>query len=226
MDSIMGLAATLRQRTDGLWQRILAHPFVRGLGDGSLPLDRFTYYLRQDYRFLIDYSRVLAIAAAKATDLEGMTRFAGLAHATLTQEMEMHRRYCASFGLTARDLERTRAGPATAAYAHHLLSVAYQGSAREIAAALLPCQAGYCEIALHLAATGDTSRHNRYAQWIAAYASDDFQAVAQWLARYLDDRSRRLSSAERRRLEEVYQASARHEYLFWEMGYHKERWPL
>ncbi len=216
----MGLSTSLRQRNDAVWQKVLAHPFVLGIGDGSLAQDKFARYLRQDYLFLIEYSRVLALAAAKAPDLDGMAKFAGLAHATLTQEMELHRRHCAGFGLTARDLERTRPALAMTAYTQHLLTVAHQGSVKEIAAALLPCQAGYCEIAQHLVATGaDTSKRNRYRQWIAMYLSDDFQALAEWLSKYLDAQTSRLPQAERRRLEQVYQASARHELAFWDMAY-------
>lgn len=226
MATAMGLSATLRKRADGIWKKILDHPFVQGLGDGTLSLDRFTFYLRQDYAFLIEYSRTLGVAMAKAPDLEGMTHFAQLAHATLTQEMELHRRYCARFGISQRDLERTQPMPTTTAYAKHLLAVAYQGSIREIAAALLPCQWGYYEIALHLRAAGDPSRRNRYAQWLRIYASDDFRALGEWLQGYLDRQAVGVSAQQRRRLEAVYRTSSRYEYLFWEMAYRKEQWPV
>ena len=91
----MSLSDDLRRHAGPVWDRIFSHPFVTGLGDGTLPLESFKFYLVQDYRFLIDYSRVLAVASAKAPDLEGMTRFAGLLHATLAEEMDLHRRYCA-----------------------------------------------------------------------------------------------------------------------------------
>ena len=222
----MGLSNRLRKQSDGIWRKILAHPFVRGLGDGSLTLDRFTFYLRQDYLFLIEYARVLAVAAAKAPDLGGMARFGQLMHATLTEEMELHRLHCAGFGLTASDLEQTRMARATSAYSQFLLATAYGGGVREIAAALLPCQWGYAEIGLHLAATGDTSEANPYAQWIGAYSAPEFQELADWLKGYLDDHTRRISLDERRRLENLYRAGSRHEYLFWDMAYRKESWPV
>ena len=222
----MAVSDTLRQRADRVWRRIITHPFVRGLGDGSLPLDRFTFFLRQDYLFLIDYSRVLAIASAKAPDLDGMRHLAGLMHATLTQEMELHQQYCAGFGISLEALERTQVAPGTSAYTRFLLSVAYEGSITEIAAALLPCEWGYAEIGLELARTGDTSERNRYAQWICTYAAQEFQDEAAWLRGYLDGLARNPSKAQRRRLEELFLTSCRYEYLFWEMAYHKQRWPV
>ncbi|MEE9285493.1 MAG: thiaminase II [Dehalococcoidia bacterium] len=222
----MGLSDSLRKQSDCIWRKILAHPFVRGLGDGSLAVDRFAFYLRQDYLFLIEYGRVLALAAAKAPDLAGMRRFSQLMHATLTEEMELHRRYCAGFGISAGDLERTRTAQATSAYTNFLLSAAYGGSIREIAAVLLPCQWGYCEIGLHLASTGDTSEANRYGEWIRTYSSPAFQELAAWLRGYLDHHGRRISREERRRLGELFRTSSRYEYLFWDMGYRKETWPV
>jgi len=39
---------------------------VRGIGDGTLGLERFKFWLRQDYVFLIEYARLLALAAARS----------------------------------------------------------------------------------------------------------------------------------------------------------------
>jgi hydroxymethylpyrimidine/phosphomethylpyrimidine kinase len=35
------------------WQRFVNHPFVMGLGDGTLPLESFKKYIMQDYIFLV-----------------------------------------------------------------------------------------------------------------------------------------------------------------------------
>jgi thiaminase (transcriptional activator TenA) len=56
----------IRAKAQAIWDRELKHPFVRGLGDGTLSIDRFRFYLAQDYVFLIEYCRVFALGAAKA----------------------------------------------------------------------------------------------------------------------------------------------------------------
>ena len=66
----MGFLADIEGRTQSMRQAILDHPFVTGVGDGTLPVDRFKHYVTQDYVYLIDYSRVLALASAKAPRLE------------------------------------------------------------------------------------------------------------------------------------------------------------
>ena len=39
----ISLYQEMRQKTGPLWEDIFAHPFVRGIGDGSLSRDRFEY---------------------------------------------------------------------------------------------------------------------------------------------------------------------------------------
>ena len=80
----------LRERTDPLWQAIFEHPFVTGIGDGTLSQHRFEFYLKQDYVYLVDFSRVFALAAAKAWTLPDMGTFATLLNVTQNTEMEGH----------------------------------------------------------------------------------------------------------------------------------------
>ena len=61
---------TIRAQAQPIWDRELKHPFVRGLGDGTLPLECFRFYLAQDYVFLVEYCRVFALAAAKSREWE------------------------------------------------------------------------------------------------------------------------------------------------------------
>src|SRR5215472_10060145 len=103
----------VRARAKKIWQSELSHPFVRGIGDGTLPIDRFRFYLEQDYLFLIEYSRVFALASAKARDLETMALFSGLLNDTLKTEMQLHRDYCKRLGIAESMLASVAASPVT-----------------------------------------------------------------------------------------------------------------
>jgi len=81
----------LRQKAAGIWEAQHQHPFVRGIGDGKLDLEKFKFWLRQDYLFLIEYARLLGLVAARSPDVETMTRFAELLTETLETEMSLHR---------------------------------------------------------------------------------------------------------------------------------------
>ena len=83
----------LRGAAAPIWDRCLAHPFVTGLGDGSLPVEKFRYFMLQDYLYLLDYARVFALGVVKARDPGLMRTFAGSVEATLNGEMNLHRAY-------------------------------------------------------------------------------------------------------------------------------------
>jgi thiaminase (transcriptional activator TenA) len=224
------LTTVLRAQCAEIWRREREHPFVRGLGDGTLPADRFSFYLEQDYLFLIEYSRVFALAAAKARDLPTMNLFADLLNGTLKVEMGLHREYCQRLGIASSVLEGARPAPITHGYTRHLLSVAFSGTITEIVAAVLPCQLGYAEIAADLAA--DLARQGRgaanpfYAEWIAMYTSPEFVEGAERLAQLLDDLALGLPARETDQLETIFLTSSRYEYLFWEMSWNRLGWPV
>lgn len=219
----MTLSERLHQAAAPIWHKTLTHPFVTGLGDGTLPLENFQFYMCQDYVFLIEYSRLLALATAKAPDLETMGRFANLLDATLNREMALHREFAAQCGIGAAALAATHPAPTTRAYTSHLVRTAALGDLAETVAALLPCQWGYCDIGQTLARRGKPAAAPFYSQWIDMYASPEFATLATWLRDLLDSLA---STASEERLVETFCTSARYEYLFWEMAYRLEHWPV
>ena len=216
----------LLEATRGIRQRILTHPFVCGIGDGTLPLDPFTYYIRQDYVYLVEYSRVLALGVAGARDLEIMELFAELVHATLHSEMELHRGYSARFGISREELESTPASPTTHAYTRHLLSVAYGGTTAELMAALLPCQWGYWEIGRELAAHGLPLSQPLYAEWIEMYCGSGYKELAERLRATFDRVASRVSADEHAHLHDIFVTSSRYEFAFWDAAWRQEEWPV
>ena len=152
--------------------------------------------------------------------------FARLLHETLNTEMELHRRYCAQFGITRQELEETPVAPTTLAYTNFLLATAHLGSYPEMVAALLPCQWGYWEIGDYLLRRGPPKGAPLYRQWVEMYASEQFKALACWLRDLANKLSETASHPQVVRMEEAYLTSLRYEYLFWEMSYTRESWPV
>jgi len=215
----------LRAHVAAIWEAQYQHPFVRGIGDGSLDLERFQFWLRQDYVFLIEYARLLALAAARSPRLETMTRFAQLLKETLETEMSLHRGYAAEFGISPAELERETPAPTTRAYTDFLLRVASTGDYAELVAALLPCMWGFSEIGRRLAML-PAPPDERYAKWIAMYSAQEFADLAQWCRDVLDAVAAGLPERELQKLEAAFLTSSRYEWQFWEMGWNLEGWPV
>lgn len=218
-------SARLRELADPIWQAQLDHPFVRGIGDGSLDLERFKYWIRQDYLFLIDYCRLFGLAAARAPDLDTLARFADLLQATARSEMDLHRSLAADLGILAEDLEREAKSPTTTGYTDFLIRVAATGDFAELVAALLPCVWGFSEIGCFLA-RGPRPDDERLAVWIDSYASAEFAALAAWCRALLDKIGNSASAGVRSRMEAAFLTSSRYELLFWEMAWTLETWPV
>ncbi len=222
----MGFSDELRDKAGNIWQAIFEHPFVTGIGDGTLPVEKFKFYVRQDYVFLIDYSKVFALAVTKPSGLDTMARFAQMLHETLNVEMSLHKSYSAQFGISEEQLEGTRPAAATLAYTSYLLSAAHGGTLGQLLAALLPCMWSYCEIGRHLADKGEPEGHPLYAQWIRVYSSQDFWESALWGRELLDKLASPAAPDELKRMEEAFITSSRYEYMFWDMAYRMEEWPV
>ena len=215
----MSFSAELRQAADGIWAAQHDHPFVRGIGDGTLDSERFRHYVRQDYLFLVDYARLLALGAARAPGLDELARFAGLAHGVVTGELELHRSYAAEWGIDAAELARERPTPTTRAYTDFLLRTAALGDYAELVAALLPCMWGYHEVGVRLAELGPPE-NGLYARWIREYAGDEFGELAAWCRELTDAAA---ETGDRARMSEAFLASSRHELAFWDASWRLEQ---
>lgn len=219
----MSFSDELRAAADPIWEAQHAHPFVRGIGDGTLDVARFRHYVGQDYLFLIEYGRLLALGAARAPDLATMARFAELTREILVTEMDLHRAYAAEFGI--EDLEAEAMTQTTRGYTDFLIRVAAQGDYAELVAALLPCMWGYAEIGERLAAGGRPA-DDRYARWIEMYSSAEFAELAAWCRELMDAVAGRVAPDARAPLVDAFVTSSRYELAFWQAAWDREAWSV
>ncbi|WP_372787678.1 thiaminase II [Paraconexibacter sp.] len=213
-------SASLRSEADAIWAQQHAHPFVRGIGDGTVDPQAFARYVRQDYLFLVDYARLLALGAARAPDVTTMRRFADLTQAILGEEMELHRAFAAEIGVSAEELAAERPDPLTRAYTDFLLRTATLGDVAELAAALLPCMWGYAEIGRRLAASvgADGTGRAHLDRWIATYADPGFAELGAWCRDLVDRLAQDAGPAARERMVAAFLESSRLELAFWDVG--------
>lgn len=202
----LSLSARLTALGQPLVDEQLAHPFVRGIADGTLDPKAFRAWLGQDYLFLLDYVRVFSRLAWQAPDAH-LGDLVELAYETFHKEMDLHRSLAASFGA---ELDRAVKGPNCQAYTSFLLeSAAHYGIGL---AALLPCMWGYSQLGLRLATV--TPPGSRYRRWVDTYADPGFARLAERCAQMLDevDPPPAENEAERAFLEGM-----RQELAFWDV---------
>jgi thiaminase/transcriptional activator TenA len=220
----MGFTDDLQSVIEPLWESTLDHPMVEGIGDGTLDEGPFRQWVRQDYVFLIEYSRMFALGAARAPDIERMGRFATLLDETINTEMGLHRSYAAEFDITESELEATEPTPTTQAYTDFLVRAGYEGFG-ETVAALLPCMWGFNVTAQHLDERGKPD-HEQYAQWIDTYAGEEFTTLTEWCKELMDDVATDASPDALDTYRDLFITSARYEYMFWDAAWSREEWPV
>ncbi|MEB7408512.1 thiaminase II [Mammaliicoccus sciuri] len=213
-------------RVGPIWQSYMEHPFIIGLGDGTLDQEKFKHWLKQDYIYLIEYARLFSIGAAKSTDLKMMATYADLANGTLNTEMSLHRGYAKQFGISEAELKETKPAQTTVGYTSYMLNMAQQGGIENVIAAILTCTWSYNYIGLKLAEIKGASDHPLYGEWINMYASDEFSQYKEDCIQLMDQVTEGKTEAELQRLEDIIVKTSYYEYMFWDMAEHLETWPV
>ena len=181
------------------WNEFVGHRFVEALRDGSLPEESFLKYLRQDYIFLVHFSRAWALAIVKSETLDEMKSAAATVNALVNHEMRLHIETCAAAGISAEQLHATEEEIENLAYTRYVLDAGHSGDFLDLMAALAPCIFGYGEIGLRL---GSDRSSDRYGDWIKTYAGREYQDGCKEVGALVD-------GALRRRLDSGFVATPR-----------------
>ena len=177
----MSLSVVLWQANQDLATASLESDFVRGISDGSLPREKFAYYVGQDAFFLEAFARAYSICAAKAPSWESFQTFHTLAAGVL-EELNLHKAYATAWGV---DITQVAPGTATRQYTDFLLATAWSQPVGMAAIAMSPCMRLYAYIGQSLAQP--SIPNHAYTDWIKTYSSEDFEPLAQQLEKIVDE---------------------------------------
>jgi thiaminase (transcriptional activator TenA) len=215
-------SAQLWRDIEDIYAAILAHPFVAGLADGSLPREPFQFYVIQDALYLRKFAQALAAVASKASDPAATEMFATHAAGIVSAEMTLHKSLFAQLDIDPKAAAKAEEAPTTLAYTSYLLAATRGGSYAEGVGAVLPCYWIYAEVGKHLLRLGSPDPH--YQQWIDTYGGEEFDEETRQVIAVADTLSASLS--ERERIRRHFRATSRYEWMFWDMGYRQENWPV
>ena len=202
-----------------VWEKCLTHPFVTGIGDGSLPVEKFQYFMLQDYLYLFDYARVFALGVVKARDPELMRTFAASVESILNGEMKIHRAYMQLLGITEEQVFAVQPALDNLSYTHYMLSVANAGTPVEIVASILACSWSYAEIGQELAKLPGALEHPFYGEWVQSYAGKEYADMNQGLIDLMNHLAENVSDEQLEHLKEIFVNCSCYELGFWDMAW-------
>lgn len=219
-----GFTADLWRSIEPIYAEILAHPFLQGLTDGTLPRDCFRHYVTQDALYLRDYARALALAGIRSPHEDAFLMFNEHAVGAIAVERSLHGGFLKDLDISEDKFSQISPAPTTLAYTSYLLRKAVLGDYPEILGAVLPCYWIYAEVGQALLEKG--SPNPMYQTWIDTYGGEEFGAVVEAVLDVTDRACEDLSPAQRTAVTDAFVTTSRYEWMFWNMGWTLEGWPV
>lgn len=218
----MSFTRSLKAQTIDVWDACYHHPFVQEIGRGVLPRETFVFYLKQDYKYLLEYAKVFALGVTRANDEQVMANLS-LTQSAVLHEMEGHRNYMLNHGISLAEANATKASLFNKAYTANMMTEGFNGGLVGLLAAVLPCAWTYSDFALRLKEdfAGNLAK-NPYKNWIEAYADEAYAASFQWFFPAMDEFCRHKTEAELDAVVDIFRTSVEFEYLFWDMAYKRQ----
>ena len=207
------LSQTLYARAEKIWPRYLCHPFVTQMADGTLPPEKFRYYMLQDYLYLKDYVKIFAAIIQKADDFEQIRFLSG-------ETFRTHIPYMKRLGITEEEIHSARPHMDNNAYTHYMLWEAQTGDVLTGLVTLLNCSWSYAYIAEQMVQRYPQALQNKtYGAWFAGYLSEEYRKANQDLIDRIDALAASISPQEENRLCELFEKCCLFDLRFWDMAY-------
>lgn len=183
----MKLSETLYAQVQDIWPRYLSHPFVTEMACGTLPKEKFRYYMLQDYLYLQDYVKIFAAMIQKAEDFEQIRFLCGEMSATIDETFRTHLPYMKRLGISEQEIACATAHIDSSAYSHYMICEAQAGDVLTGLVALLNCSWSYAYIAEKtVEAYPEAVNDESYGSWFAGYVSPEYKKTNQALIDRID----------------------------------------
>jgi thiaminase (transcriptional activator TenA) len=217
--------------TESLWvsvgdiyDKILRHPFILGLTEGTLDEEAFRFYVIQDALYLKDYARGLALLGARAPQDQWLMMFAEHARDVIVVERALHESFFKDWKMSDEDVYSTPMAPTNLLYTSYLLKTAYERPFPETLGCFLPCYWVYWEVGKELEKRG--SPKELFRRWIQTYSSGQYASIVRQVLGVMDQVARGLKEDDLRLIRNHFRMTSKLEYLFWDMGFHRQTWGI
>lgn len=216
------VSTQLYESVRSIWKLYYTHPFLTGIADGTLPLERFRYFIIQEYLFLFEYARIYAIGLTKARTPSLMRHFSSGVNRILNGDIFSMRSYLRHLDLDEHEIIKTAPALANAAYTSFMQSIASRGSIPEILAVLLASTWSYSEICSRLSANFTADTHSFYADWMKCHKAVQQQKITDTLIALVNEYTLDSTEEEVKSLTNLFAQCSRFQLNFWNMAWNME----
>jgi len=217
----MNTVERLRKDADRIWEKIIQHPFVVELYRGDLPLEKFKFYILQDYHYLVAAIKNFGIIVSKAPSVKEMREVADILQLEAQSEFDGYKDFLNQLGHTVQDASEIEPIPISLSYCSFLLSTSSLKSYPEAITAVLPCFWSYAEIAEAHKDKLSSNKNPLYKDWAKAYLTESYLRLVEKIKDLVNEAGKDFPCD---KLREVFAHASRYEYLFWDAVYHRKEW--
>lgn len=205
-----------------LWEKYNEHPFVKGLADGTLPIEKFQFFMIQDHLYLMQYAKVFAIGVLKSKSETDMRLFAGLISDTLNTENAIHQSYLRRLGISKEMIANAKPSIVTDSYTNYMIAIAEKEGLGELMAAVLSCSWSYKLIGDFMEKIPGAKEHEFYGDWVSQYMSDGYRSANDTMIELVDRLCAGYTEEQLQNLEHIVYVCSQYEYMFWDMAWNEK----
>lgn len=211
---MMSWSENIWKRGMSQYERILRHPFLHGLADGTLAPERFARYMAQDELYLPAYCSLMHRLAGLMPDEEDRSFMHTFADAGGESEREMHLRLIERFSVNT-DVQPSAV---TKGYRSFLEAAVDGGDAATATAAMLPCSWVYNNVGLHIGEIAELEG-NPYREWIEAYGDSEYGRMVSRMVSIADALAEASDEEGRKCMDKAFLDALGFEFAFWDYAY-------
>ncbi len=204
-----------------IYQKIIEMPFIEELQNGTLPLDKFQFYMSQDAFYLENFARSLALIGARSQDTSHALAFIQFAEGAIVVEKALHDSYFEEYGLT----HRGSMAPTTHHYINFLKCTAALDQVEVAMAAVLPCFWIYKEVGDYIY-KNRLNVENPYQKWIDTYAGEEFEELVINAKKICNEVAENCTESQQEFMTQVFIEASRLEFMFWDSAYQLKNWEI
>lgn len=212
----------MQDRVKDILPKIITLPFNQELAAGSLPREKFSFYLQQDALYLADFTRALSLTAARLSHTPHSQQFLRFATEAIQAERELHQKHLSKY--QTQPLSSHEQSPACFMYTNFLIKTASTAAAEEAVASLLPCFWVYREVGKYMAQEVQQATNHPYYDWITLYSGEQFDHSVNAAITITNELVQLASNAVKEKMTAAFFRSTQLEWLFWDSAYKQEMW--
>jgi len=204
-------------------EKLINHPFMVELYSGELIIEKFIFFLKQDFYYLEQSMKNMGILIAKAEDLTARKKLIDILYNESEIEFKNYLNLLDSLNIDPSTLKSIDLTRANIAYSNYLISQSAQRSFVVGMAALLPCYYSYLEIYKYHKNKLRNNKNDIYLKWASTYNEAKYKKLVADLI-YIFELY--LNSEKEEEITQAYKNSLKFEYEFLEDTYYQRIWSL